>query len=68
MAAHFKQKDFLRHCYYKTMMPVIMTIMVINYFLQMHDRSSHCRCSMKIAILKNLAILTEKQLCWSLFY
>ena len=68
MAAHSKQKDFLRNCYYKTMMPVIMTIMVINYFLQMPDRSSHRRCSMKIAILKNLAIVTEKQLYWSLFY
>ena len=29
--------------------------------------SSHQRCSIKIAILKNSAIFTEKPLCWSLF-
>ena len=30
-------------------------------------KSSHRRCSMKKAFLKNLAIFTEKHLCWSLF-
>ena len=29
--------------------------------------SSHQRCSIKITILKNPAIFTEKPLCWSLF-
>ena len=30
-------------------------------------KSSHRRCSIKKAVLKNLAILIEKYLCWSLF-
>ena len=30
--------------------------------------SSHQRCSIKIAILKNSAIFTEKPLCWSLLW
>ena len=31
------------------------------------SRSSHRRCSMKTAVLKNFAIFTGKYLCWSLF-
>ena len=31
------------------------------------NRSSHKRCSIKRAVLKNLAIFTEKHLHWSLF-
>ena len=31
------------------------------------SRSSHQRCSMKNAVLKNFAILTGKHLCWSFF-
>ena len=30
-------------------------------------RSSHWRCSIKTDTLKNFAIFTEKNLCWSLF-
>ena len=29
--------------------------------------STHHRCFIKIAILKNYAIFTEKTLCWSIF-
>ena len=32
------------------------------------DNSSHPRCSIKWAVLKNFAIFTGKQLCWSLFF
>ena len=31
-------------------------------------RRSHVRCSIKKAVLKNFAIFTGKQLCWSLFF
>ena len=31
------------------------------------DRSNHHRCSIKKAVLKNSAIFTGKNLCWSLF-
>ena len=31
------------------------------------NRSSHWRCSIEKAFLKNFAIFTEKHLCWSLF-
>ena len=31
-----------------------------------NDRSSHQSCSIKNAVLKNFAIFTGKQLCWSL--
>ena len=31
------------------------------------QKSSHRRCSIKKAVLKNFAIFTEKHLCWSLF-
>ena len=36
-------------------------------FLDIIPRSSHWRCSTKKGVLKNLAIFTEKHLCWSLF-
>ena len=32
-----------------------------------HDRSSHRKCSLKNAVLKNFVIFTEKHLRWSLF-
>ena len=31
------------------------------------NRSSHRRCSLKTAVLKNFAIFTGKRLCWSFF-
>ena len=38
---------------------------ILVYFW--HKRSSHQRCSIRKAVLKNFAILTGKHLCWSLF-
>ena len=32
------------------------------------DKSSHRRCSIKNAVLKNFAIFTGQHLCWSLFF
>ena len=32
-----------------------------------NERSSHWRCSIKKVVLKNFAIFTGKQQCWSLF-
>ena len=32
-----------------------------------NNRSSHQRCSIKNAVLKNFVLFTGKQLCWSLF-
>ena len=36
-------------------------------FLYRRDKSSHRRCSIKKAVLKNFGIFIEKHLCWSLF-
>ena len=41
-----------------------ITYLHLNYT---ECRSSHQRCSIKSAALKNFAIFTEKYLCWSLF-
>ena len=32
------------------------------------DRSTHCRCSVKKSVLRNLANFTGKPLCWILFW
>ena len=37
-------------------------------FVQNLIRNSHRRCSIKETVLKNFAIFTGKQLCWSLFF
>ena len=39
---------------------------VILFSLYKISRSSYRRCSVKIAVIKNFAILTGKQVCWSL--
>ena len=35
--------------------------------MYLNSRSSHQRCSIEKAVLKNFAIFTRKHLCWSLF-
>ena len=45
----------------------ILWIPEIRAVTDKYGRSSHCRWSIKMALLKKFAIFTGKHLCWSLF-
>ena len=65
-AAAKTKKWFLRNFWQKIYWEMIFFTVAFSKFCK-KSRSSHQRCSIKKAVLKNFAIFTGIHLCWSLF-